>query len=91
MSLKDRARAILQGNHQGNFKETESSRRGNFEETTPPKGFLSKAQQQSSEWRWFCDSHERASGGYCKVKHDRYDPFTDCIGWQLKTGKEVVH
>ena len=49
-------------------------------------------QQQSSDWRWFCDSHERALGGYCPLKRDRLrDPFTDCIGWKMKTGKEVIH
>jgi hypothetical protein len=91
MSLKDRARAILQGNHQGNFEETKNSQVGNFEETSTPKSLLSKAQQQSSDWRWFCDSHERTlPDGRCEVKHDRLDPMTDCVGWQLKSGR-VIH
>ena len=51
-----------------------------------------KIQHQSSDWRQFCDSHERALGGYCPLKRDRLrDPFTDCIGWKMKTGKEVIH
>jgi hypothetical protein len=65
---------------------------GEFAEviTLPPADL--KIQQASSEWRWFCDSHERALGGYCPLKRDRpRDPFTDCIGWKMKTGKEVIH
>jgi hypothetical protein len=91
MSLKDRARAILQGNHQGNFEETKSFQVGNLEETSTPKSFLSKAQKASSDWRWFCDSHENdLPDSYCPVKHDRLDPMTDCVGWQIKTGR-ILH
>jgi hypothetical protein len=50
-----------------------------------------KAQRASSDWRWFCDSHERTlPDGRCEVKHDRLDPMTDCVGWQLKNGR-VIH
>ncbi len=50
-----------------------------------------KIQQQSSDWRQFCDSHERSlPGESCPVKHDRYDPFTNCKGWQLKNRK-ILH
>jgi hypothetical protein len=50
-----------------------------------------KLQQASSEWRHFCDSHERTlPDGECEVKHDRLDPMTDCIGWQIKTGR-ILH
>ena len=46
-------------------------------------------QQQSSDWRWFCDSHERAlPGSDCPVKHAR-DPFTNCIGWQIKQKRTI--
>ena len=49
-------------------------------------------QQLSSDWRQFCDSHERSLGGYCPLKRDSpQDQFTDCVGWQMKTGKEVIH
>jgi hypothetical protein len=49
-----------------------------------------KAQRASSDWRWFCDSHERTlPDGRCEVKHDRLDPMTDCVGWQLKTGRSL--
>lgn len=48
----------------------------------------SPMQQQSSDWRWFCDSHERTLLGQCPVKHSR-DPFTDCVGWKLKNGQTL--
>jgi hypothetical protein len=41
-------------------------------------------QQASSDWRWFCDSHERTLPGPCPVKHDRLDPMRPCVGWQIK-------
>jgi hypothetical protein len=43
-----------------------------------------KIQQASSDWRWFCDSHERTLPGPCPVKHDRLDPMRPCVGWQIK-------
>jgi hypothetical protein len=49
-----------------------------------------KAQRASSDWHWFCSSHERSlPDSYCPVKHDRLDPMTDCVGWQLKTGRSL--
>jgi hypothetical protein len=44
-------------------------------------------QQQSTDWRQFCDSHENdLPDSYCKLKRDRCrDPFTTCTGWELKT------
>ena len=49
-----------------------------------------KAQRRSADWQWFCDSHERTlPGGECQVKHDRYDPFTNCVGWKLKNGRTL--
>jgi hypothetical protein len=48
-------------------------------------------QLQSSDWRWFCDSHERSMQDLCSVKHNSLDPMTDCIGWRLKQGKKVDH
>lgn len=49
-----------------------------------------EAQQQASEWRWFCDSHERTlPDGECQERHDRYDPFTNCVGWKLKNRRTL--
>ena len=47
-------------------------------------------QQRSSDWRWFCDSHERTlPDSHCPVKHSR-DSLTGCVGWQIKTKRKVV-
>jgi hypothetical protein len=50
-----------------------------------------KVQQGASEFVRFCMDHENTyPDGRCPVKRDRYDPFTDCIGWQIKKS-QVVH
>ena len=48
-------------------------------------------QQQSSDWRWVCDSHERTlPESYCQLKRDNpRDPF-DCIGWQIKNQRKTL-
>jgi hypothetical protein len=50
-----------------------------------------KIQQDASEFVRFCMAHENTyPDGHCPVKHDRLDPMTDCVGWQLKNGR-VIH
>jgi hypothetical protein len=49
-------------------------------------------QKQSSDWVTFCMAHENTyPDSHCPVKHDRYDPFTHCKGWQIKTGKVTLN
>ena len=73
------------------FGSKGSTQGGNFQAKIEFTEDEKHKQQQSSDWRQFCDSHERSlPGESCPVKHSR-DPFTDCIGWQIKTGKEVIH
>jgi hypothetical protein len=50
-------------------------------------------QRRSSDWRWFCDSHENTlPDSYCKLKRDRpQDQFTDCIGRQMKSSKSLLN
>jgi hypothetical protein len=84
MSLKDRARAILQGNHQGNFEETKSFQGGNLEETSTPRSFLSKPQKQSTEFVTYCLAHQNSfPAGHCPIKNKR-DSLTGCLGWEAR-------
>lgn len=47
-----------------------------------------KLQQDASEFVRLCMHHENTyPDGHCPVKHDRLDPMTDCVCWQLKNGK----
>jgi hypothetical protein len=65
---------------------------GDFAEVVTLSPADLKMQQASSEWRLFCDSHERGlPGSVCEVKQDRYDPFTHCKGWRIKTGKVTLN
>lgn len=50
-----------------------------------------KLQQDASDFVCFCMAHENTyPDGQCPVKHDRLDPMTACVGWQLKNGR-VIH
>ena len=73
------------------FGSKGSTQGGNFQAKKEPTKAEKLTRQQSSDWRWFCDSHERTlPDGKCEVKHDRLDPMTACVGWQLKNGR-VIH
>jgi hypothetical protein len=50
-------------------------------------------QTLSRDWRQFCDSHERSlPGSTCPLKRGRVaDPFSGCIGWQLKNRRRASH
>jgi hypothetical protein len=50
-----------------------------------------KIQQDASDFIRLCMHHENTyPDGHCPVKHDRYDPFTNCKGWQLKN-RRIPH
>ena len=91
-TVKARAFAVLRRNKERNSNatgtETLCNNQCNKEPKVAPKVASVadlKIQQASSDWRWFCDSHERSlPDGHCTVKHDRLDPMTDCVGWQIK-------
>lgn len=43
-------------------------------------------QKNAADFSRFCLAHEATmQDGHCKVKHNRFDPMTDCLGWQMKT------
>jgi hypothetical protein len=45
-------------------------------------------QQNASDFTRFCMAHELTyPDGRCPIKHSRFDPITECLGWQMKTGK----
>jgi hypothetical protein len=96
-SVKASAIAVLRRNKRRNSNATGTETMRNNQRNKQPKVAPKvapvadlKIQQASSDWRWFCDSHERTlPDGRCEVKHDRLDPMTDCVGWQLKTGRSL--
>lgn len=48
--------------------------------------------KQASDIVRFCLAHENTyPDGHCPVKNSKQDPFTNCVGWQLKQGKRVTH
>jgi hypothetical protein len=91
-TVKARALAVLRRNKERNSNATVTEKLCNNQCNKQPKVASKvasvadlKIQQASSDWRWFCDSHERSlPDGHCPVKHDRLDPMTDCFGWQIK-------
>jgi hypothetical protein len=96
-NVKASALAVLRRNKERNSNATGAETLCNNQCNNQPKVASKvasvtdqKLQQVSSDWRWFCDSHERSQpGSHCPVKHSR-DPFTNCVGWQIKKG-QVIH
>ena len=97
-TAKTSALAVLRRNRERNSNATGAETLCNKQCNKLPKVASNVApvadvrmQQISSDWRWFCDSHERILlGEQCLVKHDSLDPMTDCVGWQLKQGKKGI-
>jgi hypothetical protein len=96
-TVKASAIAVLRRNKGRNSNATGTETMRNNQRNKQPKVAPKvapvadlKIQQASSDWRWFCDSHERTlPGSHCPIKHERLDPMTDCVGWQLKTGRSL--
>lgn len=60
-----------------------------YVEILPDQGltrFEQSLQNRSSEWRQYCDHHERTMpGSICPLKRTRvYNPFRHCEGWAIK-------
>ena len=92
MSIKALAKAVLERNQKGNQWETESFPGRKPEGNKRPQSFPSKAQKNASDFVRFCMAHENTyDDGHCPVRHDRVDPMTHCLGWRLKTKREVIH
>jgi hypothetical protein len=77
-AVKARALAVLRRNRERNSHATAEKSLCNNQCNNQPKVASKvasvtdlKIQQTSSDWRWFCDSHERTLPGPCPVKHDR--------------------
>jgi hypothetical protein len=95
--VKARALAVLQRNRERNNNATEAKTLRNNQRNNQPKVAPEVApvadqrlQQNASDFVRFCMTHENTfANGHCPVKHSR-DPFTNCVGWQLKTGKKVM-
>jgi hypothetical protein len=94
-SMKATALAILRRNKERNSHATALKVECNKPCNNQPKVASKVAsdseqrmQRHSSDWQWFCDSHERSlPDGHCQIKHDRLDPMTNCVGWQMKNGR----
>lgn len=49
-----------------------------------------KIQQDASDFVRLCMAHENTyPSGHCPVKHDRLDPFTHCLMWQIKNRRTI--
>jgi hypothetical protein len=97
-SVKARAFAILRRNRERNTIATPQELERNKLRNNQPKVASKVAsvaeqrmQQRSSDWVRFCLAHENTyNDGHCPVRHDRVDPFTHCLGWQLKIKRKAV-
>jgi hypothetical protein len=96
-TVKASAIAVLRRNKERNSNTTGTETMRNNQRNNQPKVASEVApvadqrlQQNASDFVRFCMTHENTfANGHCPVKHSR-DPFTKCVGWQIKTKRETL-